>query len=103
MILLVSDSRVKSDRLLDMAVLARATFYPSGKPFSLSASYNCAGPNSTSLSPSRTRSESKACLLNRVFKSYDDILDHCCDALNKLVDQPWRIMSIGLRDWAHGF
>ena len=20
-----------------------------------------------------------------------------------LVDQPWRIMSIGLRDWAHGF
>ena len=24
-------------------------------------------------------------------------------ALNKLIDQPWRIMSIGLRDWAHGF
>jgi len=24
-------------------------------------------------------------------------------AWNKLVDQPWRIMSIGLRDWAHGF
>ncbi len=22
---------------------------------------------------------------------------------NKLVDQPWRIMSIGLRQWAHGF
>jgi hypothetical protein len=21
----------------------------------------------------------------------------------KLVDQPWRIMSIGLRQWAHGF
>ena len=21
----------------------------------------------------------------------------------KLIDQPWRIMSIGLRDWAHGF
>ena len=32
-----------------------------------------------------------------------DIVDHCCDAWNKLVDQPWRIMSIGLRDWAHGF
>ena len=42
-------------------------------------------------------------LSNRVFKSYDDIVDHCCDAWNKLVDQPWRIMSIGLRDWAHGF
>ena len=42
-------------------------------------------------------------LSNRVFRSYDDIVDHCCDAWNKLVDQPWRIMSIGLRDWAHGF
>ena len=31
-------------------------------------------------------------LSNRVFKSYDD-----------LVDQPWRIMSIGLRQWAHEF
>ena len=42
-------------------------------------------------------------LSNRVFKSYDDILDHCCDAWNKLVDQPWKIMSIGTRDWAHRF
>lgn len=42
-------------------------------------------------------------LSNRVFHSYDDILDHCCHAWNKLIDQPWRIMSIGLRDWAHGF
>jgi len=40
---------------------------------------------------------------NRVFKSYDDLVDHCCEAWNKLVDQPWRIMSIGLRQWAHGF
>jgi transposase len=40
---------------------------------------------------------------NRVFTSYTDILDHCCDAWNKLVDQPWTIMSIGLRDWAHEF
>ena len=42
-------------------------------------------------------------LSNRVFKSAEDIVDHCCDAWNNLVDQPWRIMSIGLRDWAHGF
>jgi transposase len=42
-------------------------------------------------------------LSNRVFRSYDDILDHCCDAWNKLVEQPWRIMSIGLREWAHRF
>ncbi len=40
------------------------------------------------------------CLSNRVFRSYDTIVDHCCDAWNKLTDQPWRIMSIGLRDWA---
>jgi hypothetical protein len=42
-------------------------------------------------------------LSNRVFASYDDIIDHCCFAWNKLTDQPWRIMSIGLRDWAHRF
>ena len=40
-------------------------------------------------------------LSNRIFKSYEDILDHCCFAWNKLIDQPWRIRSIGLRDWAH--
>ncbi len=39
-------------------------------------------------------------LSNRVFKSYDDIVDHCCYAWNQLADQPWIIMSIGLRDWA---
>ena len=41
-------------------------------------------------------------LSNRIFESYDDILDHCCFAWNRLVDQPWRIMSIGIRQWAHG-
>ena len=40
---------------------------------------------------------------DRVFTCYDNIVDHCCDAWNKLIDQPWRIMSLGLRDWAHGF
>jgi len=42
-------------------------------------------------------------LSNRVFHSYDDIVALCCEAWNKLVDQPWRIMSLGLRDWANGF
>jgi hypothetical protein len=42
-------------------------------------------------------------LSNRVFSSYRAILDHCCHAWNKLVDQPWIIMSIGLRDWAYEF
>lgn len=42
-------------------------------------------------------------LSNRIFKSYDDILDHCCFAWNRLIDQPWRIRSIARRDWAYGF
>lgn len=42
-------------------------------------------------------------LSNRIFVDYDDIIAHCCDAWNKLVDQPWRIISIGMRDWAHRF
>jgi hypothetical protein len=40
-------------------------------------------------------------LSNRVFKSYDDIVDHCCYAWNTLIAQPWKIMSIGLREWAY--
>ena len=42
-------------------------------------------------------------LSNRIFLDYDDILAHCCHAWNKLVEQPWIIISIGMRDWAHGF
>jgi transposase len=41
-------------------------------------------------------------LSNRIFASYTDIVDHCCHSWNKLVDQPWRIMSLGMRSWAHG-
>ncbi len=36
----------------------------------------------------------------RIFKSFDDIVDHCCYAWNTLIDQPWKIMSIAHRDWA---
>jgi putative transposase len=39
-------------------------------------------------------------LSNRVFRSERDIVDHCCHAWNKFGEQPWRIISIGLRDWA---
>ena len=39
-------------------------------------------------------------LSNRVFKSFDDIVDHCCYAWNTLINQPWKIMSIARRDWA---
>jgi hypothetical protein len=38
-------------------------------------------------------------LSNRVFTSYENIVDLCCEAWNKLVDQPWRIMTIGRRKW----
>jgi hypothetical protein len=42
-------------------------------------------------------------LSNRVFRSYDAKVAHCCDAWNRLIAQPWTIMSIGLRDRAHRF
>ncbi|MDX7953959.1 IS630 family transposase [Lichenihabitans sp. Uapishka_5] len=42
-------------------------------------------------------------LSNRIFADYNDIVGRCCEAWNKLVEQPWIIMSIGLRDWAHAF
>jgi hypothetical protein len=34
------------------------------------------------------------------FKTFDDIVDHCCYAWNTLIDQPWKIMSVARRDWA---
>jgi transposase len=40
-------------------------------------------------------------LSNRIFRSARDTVEHCCHAWNKLVAQPWTIMSIGLRQWAH--
>jgi len=41
-------------------------------------------------------------LSNRVFASYDDVIALSCEAWNRLIDRPWKIMSIGLREWAHG-
>ena len=41
-------------------------------------------------------------LSNTIFTSCDDIVDHCCTAWNKLIEQPQRITTIGLRQWAHG-
>jgi hypothetical protein len=37
----------------------------------------------------------------RIFKSFDDIVDHCCYAWNTLIDQPWKIMFVARRDWAN--
>jgi len=41
-------------------------------------------------------------LSNRIFTSHDNIIDLCCEAWNRLVNQPWRIMTIGRRKWARG-
>ena len=43
------------------------------------------------------------CLWTRVSRCYEGTFDHCCHAGNRLVDQPGTFMSIGRRDWAHGF
>jgi transposase len=40
-------------------------------------------------------------LSNRVFETYDDIIDAACEAWRKLTDQPQIITSIGMRAWAH--
>jgi transposase len=42
-------------------------------------------------------------LSNRVFESYDDIVTLACEAWNRLMDRPSKIMTMGLREWAHGF
>ncbi|MCA3643265.1 MAG: IS630 family transposase, partial [Methylobacterium sp.] len=41
-------------------------------------------------------------LSNRVFETYDDIIDAACDAWRNLIALPQTITSIGSRDWAHG-
>jgi transposase len=40
-------------------------------------------------------------LSNCIFQNYDDIVSHYCEAWSTLVDLPWHIMKIGMRDWAH--
>jgi hypothetical protein len=39
-------------------------------------------------------------LSNRVFETYEDIVDACCEAWNKLMTMPDRIASICTREWA---
>ncbi len=40
-------------------------------------------------------------LSNRVFETYDAIVDTACEAWRKLIAQPDTITSIGMRAWAH--
>jgi hypothetical protein len=39
-------------------------------------------------------------LSNRIFETYEDIVDAACDAWSKLIAQPQSI-TIGMRNWAH--
>ncbi|GAB6051471.1 hypothetical protein JCM17960_02910 [Magnetospira thiophila] len=38
-------------------------------------------------------------LSNSVFETYEDTVEACCVAWNKLTEKPWKIMSIELHDW----
>jgi hypothetical protein len=40
-------------------------------------------------------------LSNRVFKPAEEIVALSAWAWNRLVDQPWKITSIGTRQWAN--
>ncbi|SBV92535.1 conserved hypothetical protein [uncultured Alphaproteobacteria bacterium] len=39
-------------------------------------------------------------LSNRVFETYDDIIDAACEAWNSLIAMPDTVTSIGTRAWA---
>ena len=40
-------------------------------------------------------------LSNRVFETYEAVVDAACQAWNRLVARPEIIRSIGIREWAH--
>jgi hypothetical protein len=40
-------------------------------------------------------------LSNRVFETYDAIIDAACQAWMNILGEPEIITSIGMRDWAH--
>lgn len=42
-------------------------------------------------------------LSNTVFRDHDAIVAQCCHAWNRLIERPWRIISIRLRAWAQRF
>ncbi|MBB4861115.1 hypothetical protein HNO88_004469 [Novosphingobium chloroacetimidivorans] len=39
-------------------------------------------------------------LYNRIFASHVNIVEHCCETWNRLMDQSWLIMATGRRKWA---
>jgi hypothetical protein len=57
----------------------------------------CAAARSVAMPEANTRLDS-----HTARRSRSDIVDHCCDTWNKLINQPRTIMSNGLRDWVYG-
>ncbi|HBK04521.1 MAG TPA: IS630 family transposase, partial [Acetobacteraceae bacterium] len=39
-------------------------------------------------------------LANRVYDTYTELVDACCDAWNALIATPQQIISIASREWA---
>ena len=85
--------------LLDQAGWHGAKDSQSSARISRSCRCRRARPNST-----RKKTSGSSCVRTgsrtASFKSFDDILDHCCYAWNTLIDQPWKILAIARRDWA---
>ena len=59
-------------------------------------------PRSPELNPAENvwRHLRQRWLSNRIFKTYDDIIDAVCDTWKRLIHDPARITSIGTRSWA---
>jgi len=69
---------------------------------SSSAETGVALANCAFVAAGRSRDTNRRDLIsNRIFISYEDIVDRCCSAWNNLIADTGRIRSIGYRDWAH--
>lgn len=89
-----------------MLILGRAGWHTTGKlKFSANISLLPLQPKSPELNPVENiwQIMHDNWLSNRIFVSYEQIIALCFEAWNKLVEEPWKIMSIGRRKWANGF
>jgi len=86
-------------RLLICSPVMQPSWPPSGRKSTYPIVQSC---RATSLNPVENiwQFMRDNWLSNRVFTSHDNIVDQCCEARNKLIDQPLHIMTIGRRHWA---
>jgi hypothetical protein len=83
-------AKTRTHSLATACVIVRAGLRPSGDRYCRPAT---AKPYHLSLTWQLHRARTP------FFKSFDDIVDHCCYAWNTLIDYPWKIRSIAQRDW----